>query len=356
MRNPSSVTSREPAARRSFTLQRRQIQTLLFQLRAFVALIILVIIFSMLSPDFLTLNDLTIVAEHVSINALLAIGQSFVILTAGIDLSVGSIVGLTAMVAGYLISQGLPLPMFGVVVYFNVWVVILIGLLVGIVLGLVNGLVITRLSVAPFIATLGMLYAARGLALLTSNGATFPDLGGDPSLGNTGFPFLGTGNVLGVPMPIWLMILFGVVASFVASRTPFGRQVYAIGGNERAAQLSGIRVHRVKLLVYVISGFCAAMTGLVIASQLQAAQPATGESYELNAIAAVVLGGTSLFGGRGTILGSIIGAFVIGVLSDGLVLIGVSEFWQMVIKGAVIVLAVIIDQLQQRWQKRAALA
>ncbi|WP_376797014.1 ABC transporter permease, partial [Thermogemmatispora sp.] len=317
MRNPSSpssIASHEPAAQRRLRLQRKQLQTLLFQLRALVALIILVIIFSLLSPDFLTLNDLTIVAEHVSINALLAIGQSFVILTAGIDLSVGSIVGLTAMVAGYLISQGLPLPMFGVVVYFNVAVVLLIGLLVGGGLGLINGLVITRLGVAPFIATLGMLYAARGLALLTSNGATFPDLGGDPALGNTGFPFLGTGNLLGVPMPIWLMLLCGGVAAFVASRTPFGRQVYAIGGNERAAQLSGIRVKRVKLLVYVISGVCAALTGLVIASQLQAAQPATGESYELNAIAAVVLGGTSLFGGRGTILGSIIGAFVIGVL------------------------------------------
>jgi erythritol transport system permease protein len=356
MRTSSSVADARKPLNRSWPLQRRHIHTLLFQLRAFVALIILIIIFSLLSPDFLTVNDLTIVAEHVSINALLAIGQSFVILTAGIDLSVGSIVGLTAMVAGYLISQGLILPMFGVVVYFNVWVVVFIGLLVGVVIGLINGLVITKFNVAPFIATLGMLYAARGLALLTSNGATFPDLGGDPSLGNTGFPFLGSGSLLGVPMPIWLMVVFGAVAAFVAARTPFGRRVYAIGGNERAAQLSGIRVNRVKLLVYVISGFCAAMTGLVIASQLQAAQPATGESYELNAIAAVVLGGTSLFGGRGTIVGSIIGAFVIGVLSDGLVLIGVSEFWQMVVKGAVIVLAVMIDQLQQRWQKRALLA
>jgi erythritol transport system permease protein len=200
-----------------------------------------------------------------------------------------------------------------------------------------------------------MLYVARGAALLRSNGATFPNLVGDPALGNTGYPVLGSGIVLGLPIPIWLMIIFGAVAAFVAYRTPFGRQVYAIGGNERAAELAGVRVKRVKMLVYVISGFCAAMVGLIVSSQLVAAHPATGETYELNAIAAVVLGGTSLSGGRGSIGGTIIGAFVIGVLSDGLILLGVSEFWQTVIKGVVIVLAVVVDQLQQRMQSRAVL-
>jgi erythritol transport system permease protein len=228
----------------------------------------------------------------------------------------------------------------------------LMTLIIGIIAGAINGWVITRFNVAPFIATLGMLYVARGFALLSSNGETFPNLVGSPDLGNTGFPFLGTGNILFIPMPIWVMIIFGIVAAFIATKTPFGRRVYAIGGNERAAGLSGVRVKRVKLMVYIISGFCAAMTGLIIASQLQAAQPAAGTSYELNAIAAVVLGGTSLSGGRGSIGGCILGAFVIGVLSDGLVLIGVSEFWQMVIKGLVIVLAVIVDQLQQRIQKQ----
>jgi erythritol transport system permease protein len=281
--------------------------------------------------------------------------MTFVILTGGIDLSVGSIVGLAAMVAGGLINQGLVLEVFGVTIFFNVWIVLLLTLLVGVLVGAINGWVITQFNVAPFIATLGMLYIARGAALLRSNGATFPNLVGSPELGNTGYPVLGAGTVLGLPIPIWLMIAFGAGSMFLAYKTPLGRQVFAIGGNERAAELAGVRVKRVKMLVYMISGFCAAMVGLIVSSQLVAAHPATGETFELNAIAAVVLGGTSLSGGRGSVGGTIIGAFVIGVLSDGLVLLGVSDFWQTVIKGLVIVLAVVVDQLQQRLQSRAVL-
>ncbi len=331
------------------------VQEILLRGRAFIALIVLIIVFSVLNPTFLTPANIVIMAKHVAINALLGIGMTFVILTGGIDLSVGSIVGLAAMIAGGLINEGLVLPMFGVIVYFHVWAVILISLLVGVLLGAINGLIITRFNVAPFIATLGMLYAARGLALLRSNGNTFPNLVGRPELNNTGFPLLGSGEFLSVNYSIWLMIIFALVAAFVAAKTPFGRQVYAIGGNERAAELSGVRVKRVKTVVYMISGFCAAMVGLIIASQLVAAHPATGTFFELNAIAAVVLGGTSLSGGRGSIGGTIIGAFVIGVLGDGLIGLGVSSFWQQVIKGAVIVLAVIIDQVQVRMQERAAL-
>jgi erythritol transport system permease protein len=323
----------------------------LFKLRALIALVLLIVVFASLSPAFLTTGNLLILAKHVAINAILATGMTYVILTGGIDLSVGSVVGLAAMIAGGLINQGLVLPMFGVVVYFNVWLIILLTLLVGVLIGGVNGWLITRFRVAPFIATLGIMYVARGLALLRSNGATFPNLVGDAELGNTGFQILGSGMFIGIPAPIWLMVVFGAVGVFIANKTPFGRQVFAIGGNERAAELSGVRVNRVKLSVYMISGFCAAMTGLIIASQLLAAHPATGESFELNAIAAVVLGGTSLSGGRGGVGGTIIGAFVIGVLSDGLVLLGVSEFWQIVIKGIVIILAVVVDQLQQRLQR-----
>ncbi|MBV9231460.1 MAG: ABC transporter permease [Chloroflexi bacterium] len=336
--------------------RQKQLGTLLLRLRAFIALILIIVIFAFLSPNFLTPGDIVISIDHASIYAILAIGMSFTILTGGIDLSVGSMVGLAGMIAGSLIYQGLVLPMFGVIVYFNPWIIISITLIIGILIGLINGWVITRFNVVPFIATLGMLYVARGLALLTSNGATFPNLGGDPSLGNTGFPFLGSGQILGIPTPIWLMAVTGLIAAFVATRTPFGRRVYAVGGNQRAAELAGIRVNRIKLIVYAISGFCAALVGLIIASQLQAAQPDAGNTYELTAIAAVVLGGTSLFGGRGSIGGSIIGAFVISVLGDGMVLIGVSEFWQMVVKGVVIVLAVVIDQVQLRLQRRASLA
>jgi erythritol transport system permease protein len=210
--------------------------------------------------------------------------------------------------------------------------------------------------VAPFIATLGMLSVARGFADLRNNGATFPNIAGDPTQHNTGFDFLGTGSLLRIPFTIVLLALFVVVAVYIAKRTAFGRRVYAIGGNERAAELAGIRVNRIKMGVYVISGICAAMTGLLITSQLGAGFPDTATSYELTAIAAVVLGGTSLFGGRGTIGGTVIGAFVIGFLSDGLVLVGVSEFWQMIAKGSVIVTAVALDEAQRRRQSRASAA
>jgi erythritol transport system permease protein len=192
------------------------------------------------------------------------------------------------------------------------------------------------------------MYVARGAALLMSDGATFPNLSGEASLGNTGFASIGTANMAGLPMPVSIMAVLAGIAIFVAARTPFGRHVYAVGGNERAALLSGVRVAQVRLRVYVISGFCAALVGLIIAAQLGAAHPATGATFELNAIAAVVLGGTSLMGGSGTVGGTLIGAFVIGVLADGLVLLGVSEFWQMVVKGLVIVLAVVLDQFQKR--------
>jgi erythritol transport system permease protein len=318
------------------------------RLRAVIALVALVTVFGALSPDFLTTGNLTILVKHVAINAILAIGMTFVILSGGIDLSVGSIAGLAGMVAGALISQGLVVESIGSVIYFNAWLVVIIALVAGALLGAVNGLLVSRFDVAPFIATLGVLYVARGAALLVSGGATFPNLGGRVDLENTGLPWLGAGAFLGVPVPIWVMAALAAAAMFVARRTPFGRQVYAVGGNERAAMLAGVRVRRVKFSVYAISGFCAALVGVIVAAQLGAAHPATGETFELNAIAAVVLGGTSLRGGRGTIGGTLVGAFVIGVLADGLVLLGVSEFWQMVVKGLVIVFAVILDQFQKR--------
>lgn len=328
--------------------QRAPALLILLKLRTFIALILVVGFFAIMAPHFLTLEAIVIMSKHVAINAVLAIGMTFVILTAGIDLSVGSIVGLVGMVAGGLVVYGIPLTMFGVIIYPSVFEIVLIALLVGSFIGLLNGLLITRLSVAPFIATLGMLYVARGAAMLWSNGATFPNLVGKPELGNEGFPLIGGARLFGIPYPILILIVMAIIAAYVTMRTPFGRRVYAVGGNERAARLSGIRVERVTIAVYVISGFCAAVAGLIVSSQLVAAYPASGETYELNAIAAAVLGGTSLMGGQGTIGGTIIGAFVIGVLGDGLVMMGVSEFWQMVIKGLVIIAAVVLDQLQRR--------
>jgi erythritol transport system permease protein len=318
------------------------------RLRAFIALAVVTLVFSLLSPEFLTTGNLSILVKHVAINAILAIGMTFVIISGGIDLSVGSVVGFCGMVAGLLLSRGLVLPSLGIVVYPHAWFVIVLTLIAGMAIGAANGWVVSRLGVAPFIATLGSMYVARGAALLMSDGATFPNLSGDASLGNTGFPWIGAASVAGLPVSVWLMAALAGMAMFLAARTPFGRHVYAIGGNQRAALLSGVRVPQVRLRVYVISGFCAALVGIIIASQLGAAHPATGTTFELNAIAAVVLGGTSLMGGRGTVGGTLIGAFVIGVLADGLVLLGVSEFWQMVVKGLVIVVAVILDQFQKR--------
>lgn len=342
--------SSKPSARVTWT----DVQQLLLRGRAFIALILVVAVFTVIAPNFLAAANIEIMAKHVAINAILGIGMTFVILTGGIDLSVGSLVGLSAMIAGMLINQGIVLPQMGIIIYPHTWLIMFVAVVVGMLMGAVSGFIITRFNVAPFIATLGMLYVARGMALLINNGYTFPNLVGRPELGNTGFPELGAGSFI-VNYSIWIMIFFALVAAFVAQRTPFGRQVYAIGGNERAAELSGVKVKRVKLLVYMISGFCSAVVGLIIASQLVAAHPATGQFFELNAIAAVVLGGTSLSGGRGSIGGTIIGAFVIGVLGDGLVMVGVSSFWQQVIKGVVIVLAVIIDQVQARMQTRIAL-
>ncbi|HZG85994.1 ABC transporter permease [Paenibacillus sp.] len=335
--------------------QGAQIGLLLLKARTFIALIVLLITFSALAPNFLSAQSLILIAKHVALYAILGIGMTFVVVSGGIDLSVGSIVGLTGMIAGGLIYEGLVLPMFGVSVFFSVPIVILITLLCGILIGGVNGLLVTRFNVAPFIATLGVLYVARGFSMLRSGGATFPNLVGKEELGNTGFPALGAGSFLAVPYSIWIMIAIGLVAAYIFKKTPFGWHIFAVGGNERAAELSGIRVVRTKMAVYMISGFCAAVVGLIVSSQLVASHPATGETWELNAIAAAVLGGTSLAGGRGSIGGTILGAFVIGVLSDGMVMMGVSEFWQMVITGLVIVLAVVVDQFQRNLQHKLAM-
>ncbi len=330
----------------------------LLKLRTIIALVLLTAVFTILVQSYRGINflhplNLITISKHVAITGIMAIGMTFVIITGGIDLSVGSIVGLSGMIAGGLIHEGLVLNMFGVTIYFHVWVILLITLVLGIILGGINGLLITRLNVAPFIGTLGIMYIARGFANIRSGGATFPNLQGKPELGNTGFTVLGAGKIIGIPLSIWLMVILLLITLYVSRKTPLGRHIYAIGGNKRAAELSGVQVKSVTTLVYMFSGFCSALVGLIISSQLVAAHPATGESYEMNAIAAAVLGGTSLSGGIGTVGGTIIGAFVIGVLSDGLVMLGVSEFWQNVIKGLVILAAVILDQTQQSMNARS---
>ncbi|MDS7594591.1 ABC transporter permease [Agrobacterium tumefaciens] len=330
---------------------------LLLHMRTFVALILVFTFFAIAAPNFLSAGNMLIISKHVALNALLAIGMTFVIIAGGIDLSVGSIVGLCAMVAGYLVLYGIDLGFLGIgySLQFNTIEICLVVLVVGVCIGWINGLLITKLNVAPFIATLGTLYVARGAALLFSEGRTFPNLSGNAEYGSDTFRIIGSGSFLGLPVSVWIMVVVALIAAYLATRTPLGRHIYAVGGNERGAALSGVRVDRIKLFVYMFSGLCAALVGLIISSQLQASHPATGETFELNAIAAAVLGGTSMSGGRGRIAGTIVGAFVIGILADGLIMMGVSSFWQTVIKGLVIIAAVVVDQVQQKLQARVVL-
>lgn len=318
---------------------------LLLEGRAFFALIGIIIFFSIASPNYLTVNNVLVMSSHVAIFGLLAIGMLLVILNGGIDLSVGSTLGLCGVFAGMLM-QGVEVQALGAIFYPPVWVVAVLTCLLGALVGLVNGVLIARFRVPAFVATLGTLYVARGIALLMTNGLTYNRLAGSPELGNTGFDWLGFNRLFNVPIGVIVLIVVALFVGLLLSRTAFGRWLYASGGNERAAELSGVPNKRVQIAVYMLSGVCAAIAGLVLSSQLTSAGPTAGTTYELTAIAAVVIGGAALTGGRGNVRGTLLGAFVIGFLSDGLVIIGVSAYWQTVFTGAVIVLAVLMNSLQ----------
>ncbi|MBY0147660.1 ABC transporter permease subunit [Neobacillus niacini] len=291
-------------------------------------LIILVVIVSILNPSFLEPLNILNLLRQVAINALIAFGMTFVILTGGIDLSVGAILALSsALTAGMMVSGIDPL------------LAILIGCILGGLMGMVNGLFITKGKMAPFIATLATMTIFRGLTLVYTGGNPITGLGD-----NYLFQLFGRGYFLGIPVPAVTMILTFVVLFIILHKTPFGRKTYAIGGNEKAALISGIKVPKVKVMIYSLSGMLAALAGAILTSRLNSAQPTAGTSYELDAIAAVVLGGTSLSGGKGRIFGTLIGALIIGTLNNGLNLLGVSSFYQMVVKGIVILIAVLLDR------------
>lgn len=325
--------------------------------RTFIALAVLLIYFSVSAPNFTQFSSIVLMVKHASIYGLLALGMTMVIVTGGIDLSVGAVVGLSTMIAGGLVVEGLRLPFLGATLYFNVPAILLIVCAMAVMIGLVSGLLISRLKVPAFIATLGAMYVCRGFAMLRSGGATFPNLGSPANGIVVGYDVIGSANIpgTGIPVIIVVFVAMALISIFIMKMTPLGNQIYAVGGNERAATLSGIETGRVKLFVYMFTSLCAALAGLIMSSQLRASHPATGESWEMNAIAAVVLGGTSMSGGVGTIGGTIIGVLVITVLNDGMIMMGVSNFWQMVIKGVVIVLAVVIDLIQKDLQKKVAL-
>lgn len=306
-------------------------------MKPLVALLLMIIAMMFLSDHFATSDNLFNVLRQVSVNVCISVGMTMVILTGGIDLSVGSILALSGAVAAGLTRDGLAFPSMDLFVGITFWGGILAALLIGAILGMINGVMITTFKVPPFIATLGMLTIARGLTMLYTGGFPITGLG-------KGFEYVGTGWFLGIPMPVWIALIVVVVFAFVMRHTIFGRHIYAIGGNERASEISGIKVNKVKLLVYTLAGTLAGLAGLLVTARLDSAQPNAGASYELDSIAAVVIGGTSLSGGKGSIVGTIIGALIIGVLNNGLVLLGVSPFWQQVIKGIVILAAVILDK------------
>ncbi|MEN9610744.1 MAG: ribose transporter permease [Bacteroidota bacterium] len=309
----------------------------LSKFQSLLALLVLCVLLSILSDKFLTVANGWNVLRQISVNICISVGMTLVVLTAGIDLSVGSVLAFCGAMTAGLLKSGIELPSQNLYIGFTLLGAIIIGLLAGSLLGWLNGMVITRFSVPPFVATLAMLTMARGFTMLWTKGFPINNLG-------TKFDFIGTGWFLGVPLPVWISLLVVLGAIFLTTKTPLGRYIYAIGGNENAARLSGIDIQWIKTIVYTLSSVLAALGGLMVTARLDSAQPNAGMSYELDAIAAVVIGGTSLSGGRGSILGTVLGAVMIGILNNGLVLLNVSPFWQQVVKGAVILLAVILDK------------
>jgi ribose transport system permease protein len=319
------------AVQKRFVIRADALQRVL----AFGALLVLITVFSVASPNFLQFNNVVGILLSTAVNGVLAIGVTFVIITGGIDLSVGTVMTFSAVITGEVISVGhMPVPLG-----------ILAGLLAGAFAGFVNGLIIAKLKVPSFIATLGMLNVARGLALVIS--------GVKPIYFNDTpeFNSIAMGSLIpGLDIPNAVLILFGaaIIASLILNRTILGRYTFALGSNEEAARLSGVTVDRWKIAVYSLTGLFSGLAGIIIASRLNSAQPALGQGYELDAIAAAVIGGTSLSGGEGSILGTIIGAFIISTLTNGLRILSVPQEWQIVVTGAIVIVAVYLDVVRRR--------
>jgi ribose transport system permease protein len=310
---------------------RERLSDAVSQLAAAGALIVVVVVLSIASPDFLTANNLFNVGVQAAVTAVIGVGMTLVIITAGIDLYVGSVAALTGIFGvSSMVSLGFPPTL-----------AILVGVFVGATAGLINGLLVSVANLNPFIATLGMLSAARGLTFVTSNGqAVFAE--------EESFRLFGQGELLGIPVPIITLVLVAIAGHIVLTRTRLGRYAYAIGSNREAARLSGIPVRRYIAYVYVISGALAGLGGMIAASRVFSGQPNYGMGLELDVIAAVVIGGASLFGGQGTILGTLIGAFLIALIRNGSVLLDINLFYQQIIIGVVIWLAVYWDQFRRR--------
>jgi ribose transport system permease protein len=326
----------QAAAGRRSLLRSSAMQTVL----AFGALIVLLVVFSVASPNFFQFDNIVGILLATAVNGVLALGVTFVIITAGIDLSIGTVMTLSAVMTGVFITNW----------HWPVALGILGGILTGTAAGMVNGVVIAKLKVPPFIATLGMLNVAKGLALVTSH--LRPIYFNDTPSFNELAMGSALGKVTGFEVPNLVLVLFvaAIAASLVLTKTILGRYTFALGSNEEAARLSGVDVDAWKIAVYALCGLFSGLAGVLIAARLNSAQPSLGMGYELDAIAAAVIGGTSLSGGEGTILGTVIGAFIISTLTNGLRILSVPQEWQTVVTGAIVVLAVYLDIIRRRRQ------
>jgi putative xylitol transport system permease protein len=307
----------------------------------FLAFLLLSFILSVSNEYFLTSGNISNILLQTSINGVLAIGMTFVILTRGIDLSVGSVVALAGIVSGSLATTSATAGVLGSP--YPPYVALAVGILVGLACGTIVGIIVSRFAVPAFVATLGMLSAARGMTLIYGGGKPVPGL-------TPAFRWIGTGNVIGIPMPVVILAIVFIVSWWVLNRTRFGRYIYAVGGNPHAAKTSGINVTRIRFVVYTISGALAGLAGMMLSARTGSALPQAGVAYELDAIAAVVIGGTSLSGGVGRVTGTLIGALIIGVMNNGLDLLGIESYYQQVIKGALIVGAVMLDRKRNHGQ------
>ncbi len=306
------------------------LKEILIKYKSLVGLLALVVVVSILSPSFLSVTNIFNILRQTSVNGIIAAGMTFVILTGGIDLSVGSILAISGAICASLLVSGQ-----------SMIVAILAALVVGALVGFLNGVIITKGKLQPFIATLATMTVFRGLTLVYTNGNPITLGSGDLALN---FGQIGGGKLFGIPTPAIIMIFTFALCAYVLKNTQMGRYTYALGSNEEATRLSGVNTDKIKIAVYTISGILAAVAGIIITSRLFSAQPTAGDGYELDAIAAVVLGGTSLTGGKGKIAGTIIGALIIGILSNALNILDVSSYYQMMVKGAVILVAVLLDR------------
>ncbi|MDI9440439.1 ABC transporter permease [Candidatus Darwinibacter acetoxidans] len=311
--------------------QSRRLESFRKELGALTALILLCVVMSFASPYFFSLTNLMNILRQSTLIGIVAAGMTMIIITGGIDLSVGSVLSLSScLTAGMIIFYG-----------WNVWLSVILGILIGAVFGLINGLLITQIPLPPFIATLGIMGVARGFAFVYTGGAPIYTL-------PKSFRYLGQGMIGPVPFPVLLMLVIYVIFYLLLKRTKLGRYAYAIGGNEEAAILSGIPVAKYKVIVYSLTSALAALAGMILAARLDAATSVAGDGFELDVIAAVVIGGTSMSGGQGGVIGSLIGALIMGVVRNGLNLLLVSSHWQRVILGLIILLAVTVDVLRKK--------